>query len=173
MTETRPSARPHPFADFLAFRFSPKFDHSQESWRKVAAVAGNAFILLAGVGSFLLRPQYTFVAFLIGVTLSESVRYTIHERIRMYWNVHFIAKIAFGILAFASWPWIYLELPIFIGSYVAFHATRNSDGTKHYFSTPIDPTLVPWFLRVEGYVTTFFPRSGDETGEMTSEDVSD
>jgi len=121
-------------ANQLPPRFSPQFNPNHTAVRKTCYMAGNIFILGAGSISFLAFPQYTLVGFVAGAAMKDKVRHVIVTNWKIMKTVSLVCKAVLFLFAFVSWPYLYLGLPIFIGSFMAFHAISNRNGTKSYFS---------------------------------------
>ena len=78
------------------------------------------------------------MSFIAGAAMKDGVRHVIITNWNMLKTVSVVCKAVLLFFAFVSWPYLYLVLPIFIGSFTAFHAISNPDGKNSYFLPATD-----------------------------------
>jgi len=142
-------------------RFSGKYDFGSEAstTKKVAIVAGNTFVLAASFVSFFKNADYFFYSIVSGALLYNHIRYAIILSKDIFVNSSTIVKVCFLGFLFLYFPKLLLGVPLFLGSYIAFHAHENKAGDKSYFTAPFEST--PYLFRLLTRV--------DESSEMKNE----
>ncbi len=123
---------------FLDNHLTPRFNYdnlNRTTAQKVIDVAACTFVMFAGVVSFIAFPQLTLAGFVLG----HIFRHQLREGVAGLWNtfqkVNIVAKAIILVVAFASWPYLYLAVPPIIGCYVGWQ-TSDRSADDNYFLHP-------------------------------------
>ncbi len=122
---------------FLDHHLTPRFHSYHDNLnsttaQKVADIAACTFVMLAGVVSFVAFPQLTLAGSVLGLVFRNQLRDGVAALWNTFQKVNIVAKAIILVVAFASWPYLYLAVPPIIGCYVGWQALDRSADDNHF-----------------------------------------